>query len=158
MILFRQLIKDKIPDKVNGSFYCVNNELISLEGCPIEVSESFYVQKNQLTSLLDKAGKSVCPLSIGLYFDCSYNKLTSLEGCPISVGMELHCDNNLVDLSIERDFIKAGACFAQKTYWPDLLKYMIDQKIDLDKVFGWPKDFLNDNVIKSSKGIIKFNL
>jgi hypothetical protein len=60
----------KIPlkfGKVDGSFYCYNNNLTSLEGCPDYV---------------------------GGIFDCSENNLTSLEGCPDEVGGSFNCFNN----------------------------------------------------------------
>jgi hypothetical protein len=54
-------------NKVEGSFYCDNNNLTSLRGCPPVVKRGFY---------------------------CSYNQLTSLEGCPSSVGRNFSCSNN----------------------------------------------------------------
>ena len=53
--------------EVTGSFYCTNNKLISLEGCPIRV---------------------------GGYFSCRFNNLTSLEGCPKYVGDNFYCSGN----------------------------------------------------------------
>ncbi len=35
--------------RVNGSFYCHNNQLTSLEGSPKEVGGYFYCANNQLT-------------------------------------------------------------------------------------------------------------
>ena len=46
-------------NKVSGYFYCSDNQLTSLKGCPTTVSGSF---------------------------SCRDNKLTSLEGCPTTVG------------------------------------------------------------------------
>ena len=60
----------KLPLKfgrVTGSFYCMHNQLTTLEGCPVEV---------------------------GGYFNCGSNKLTSLEGCPRVVGGEFYCKDN----------------------------------------------------------------
>ena len=62
--------------EVNGSFYCYNNKLTSLEGCPKAVKGDFYCSNNQLTSL------EGCPETVKGGFDCSNNKLISLEGCP----------------------------------------------------------------------------
>src|SRR5574344_669587 len=36
---------------VNGYFYCGNNHLTSLKGCPIRVGDCFYCYSNRLTSL-----------------------------------------------------------------------------------------------------------
>jgi hypothetical protein len=52
---------------VSGGFYCYNNSLTSLKGCPNKV---------------------------GGVFDCDNNLLTSLEGCPINVGGNFYCHGN----------------------------------------------------------------
>jgi len=81
----------KLPLKfrnVSGDFWCYNNKLTSLEGCPLSVGVSFYCSDNKLTSL--ESG----PLSVGGDFSCSSNKLTSLEGCPRSVGGNFWCSYN----------------------------------------------------------------
>ena len=52
---------------VTGYFDCSNNNLTSLEGCPLRV---------------------------GGYFSCSWNRLTSLEGCPKYVGDDFWCQSN----------------------------------------------------------------
>jgi len=81
----------RIPLKfrnVRGNFYCHNNQLTSLEGCPQSVGGSFYCSNNQLTSL------EGCPQSVGGDFLCSGNQLTSLEGCPQIVGGAFSCYNN----------------------------------------------------------------
>ena len=52
--------------KVSGYFYCSENLLTTLEGCPT---------------------------SVGGGFDCSWNQLTTLEGCPIVSGYFV-CSHN----------------------------------------------------------------
>ena len=45
---------DHLPLKfgrVNGNFYCYNNRLTSLEGCPTIVEYDFYCNNNKLTTL-----------------------------------------------------------------------------------------------------------
>jgi hypothetical protein len=75
----------KLPLKfgrVTGSFYCGNNQLTSLEGCPNEVVGSF---------------------------DCCLNQLTTLEGCPKVVGGNFNCKNNPLPQEImdnPKSFIK----------------------------------------------------
>jgi hypothetical protein len=62
---------EKLPckfGKVSNSFYCLNNNLETLEGFPEFV---------------------------GNFFDCRYNKLTSLKGCPTYIGNDFLCDENL---------------------------------------------------------------
>ncbi len=73
---------------VRGNFYCSNNKLTSLEGCPSYVGGSFYCYGNNLTSLVG------CPNYIGGSFYCFENKLTSLEGCPKEVGVSFVCGDN----------------------------------------------------------------
>jgi len=73
---------------VSGSFYCQNNQLVSLEGAPQSVGGDFYCYNNQLTNLKG------APQSVGGSFFCKYNQLTSLEGAPQSVGRNFSCDNN----------------------------------------------------------------
>ena len=78
----------KLPLKfgrVTGIFYCENNQLTTLEGCPVEVGGNFACSHNQLTSLLG------CPREVGGYFDCGNNQLTSLEGCPNEVVGSFDC-------------------------------------------------------------------
>jgi len=91
---------DKFPDyikfgKVGGYFYCSNNQLVSLEGCPSSVSGYFSCSNNQLVSL------EGCPSSVGGGFYCYNNQLVSLEGCPVSVGGWFDCRNNKKQFSRE---------------------------------------------------------
>ena len=81
----------KLPIKfkrVDGQFYCSNNALIDLEGCPSYISGEFYCQSNQLTSL--KGGPSY--VGRGLY--CSNNKISSFEGFPKFIGGDFECIAN----------------------------------------------------------------
>ena len=74
--------------KVSGNFWCDNNQLTTLEGCPTEVGGSFGCSNNQLTTL------EGCPKTVGGGFYCSGNKLTTLEGCPKTVGGGFYCYGN----------------------------------------------------------------
>ena len=81
----------KIPLKfgrVTGSFYCHNNQLTTLLGCPVEVGGNFSCSHNQLTTL------EGCPKEVGGSFYCSNNQLTTLEGCPREVGGYFNCNIN----------------------------------------------------------------
>ncbi len=78
------------PESVGGGFYCYSNQLTSLEGCPESVGEGFYCDNNQLTNL------EGCPRSVGGNFDCAHNQLTSLQGCPESVDGDFSCYYNPV--------------------------------------------------------------
>jgi hypothetical protein len=75
-------------NKVRDDFFCTDNLLTSLEGCPKEVGGGFFVFGNRLTSL------EYCPTKVGDMFDCRDNYLTSLEGCPKEVGGYFLCENN----------------------------------------------------------------
>ena len=72
----------------NGNFFCSDNQLTSLEGCPSEVGGYFDCSSNQLTSL------EGCPSEVGGNFSCRNNQLTSLEGCPSEVGGDFSCYYN----------------------------------------------------------------
>ena len=85
----------KLPlkfNKVSGSFYCNNNQLITLEGSPREIGVHFHCSHNKLTSL--EGG----PKEVGRYFCCQYNQLTSLEGGPKKVCGNFYCDRYISDI------------------------------------------------------------
>lgn len=65
---------------VSGTFYCFDNNLTTLEYCPVRVDGHFYCNNNQLKSL------EHCPEFVGGHFNCSGNELTTLEFLPQSVG------------------------------------------------------------------------
>ena len=66
---------------VTGWFDCSNNNLRSLEGCPLRV---------------------------GGYFSCSKNRLTSLEGCPKYVGSNFYCQENNIREFTGIKYIEGG--------------------------------------------------
>lgn len=67
--------------KAIGSFYCRNNQLISLIGAPETIEGSFF---------------------------CSENKLSSLEGAPIIIrGSFDCCDNNISTLKADKNPIQS---------------------------------------------------
>ncbi len=76
--------------KITDSFYCNDNQLISLEGSPNDVSGGFYCAGNKLMSLIG------CPVSIGRGFSCSDNQLISLKGCPIKTGHSIGSSGNII--------------------------------------------------------------
>jgi hypothetical protein len=76
------------PDSVGGHFDCVNNKLTKLEGCPSNISGDFFCYNNQLTSL------EGAPNRVGGHFYCRNNQLTSLEGSPSRVGGNFNCNDN----------------------------------------------------------------
>ena len=71
---------------IDGSFYCNNNKLTSLEGCPERVSGNFDCSSNKLSDL-----QGGC-IEVGGYYSCIGNKITTLEGCSIMVGGNFDCD------------------------------------------------------------------
>ena len=80
---------------VSGSFYCSQNKLTTLDGCPTSVGVDFHCHNNRLTSL------NGCPITVGGNFLCHYNPLGSpngllgsgLSGCPETIGGEFYCNN-----------------------------------------------------------------
>ena len=72
MIILEDIDLKQFPDYiqfgeiVNGGFFCNDNQLITLRGCPRYVRFAF------------------C---------CNNNNLVSLKGCPIYVGGDFYCDN-----------------------------------------------------------------
>ena len=86
--------KDGSKLKVGFDFYCDNNQLESLKGCPQTVGRDFYCDQNQLKSL------EGCPQTVGRNFYCRNNQLESLKGCPQTVGGGFNCSyNQLTSLS-----------------------------------------------------------
>ena len=82
-------LKDKnIPKHISGSFWCNDNQLISLEYCPETVGGGFDCSNNQLTSL------EYGPKTVNGYFNCRNNELTSLEFCPEYINGNFDCRNN----------------------------------------------------------------
>lgn len=85
----------RLPDLSNvvvtGTFWCSNNQLTSLQGCPKEVRGDFYCYDNQLKSLKG------APRKIGGGFFCSNNELTSLRHAPASVAGNFYCHGNKLE-------------------------------------------------------------
>jgi hypothetical protein len=128
------------PTEVGGSFYCRHNQLTSLEGCPTEIGGSFWCHNNKLTTL------EGCPTEIGGYFWCSNNQLTSLEGCPIEINGSFLCSNNqLTSLKGAPEYIEGQVNFIPNNNLP---KYIIqilelnDYDTDIQKyILKWQKDY-----------------
>jgi len=75
--------------EVSGNFFCNDNELTSLEGCPKSVGRIFNCSHNQLTSL-EGCG------SIGFYFSFRNNNLKNFRGFPEYFDGDFNYDNNPV--------------------------------------------------------------
>jgi hypothetical protein len=75
---------------VKGNFYCYNNLLTSLLGCPKEVFGSFSCSYNKLTSL------KFAPEKVKKSFYCNNNLLTSLKFSPEKVKLGFNCSHNLL--------------------------------------------------------------
>jgi len=81
----------KLPlkfNKINGDFYCDDNRLTSLEGCPKEVSSNFFCYSNKLTSF------EYAPKIIKGGFDCRINNIKSFEYFPSFVKSYFMCVGN----------------------------------------------------------------
>ena len=72
--------------KVYGYFWCQNNRLKTLVGCPEEVAGSFFCGKNPLESLKG------APKKVWKAFSCSScPNLRTLKGAPKEVGGDFNC-------------------------------------------------------------------
>jgi hypothetical protein len=154
----------KLPLKfgrVTGNFYCSDNQLTSLEGCPTEVGGGFYCWRNQLTSLegcpteirgdlrcSDNKLTSLegCPTEIGGDFFCSYNKLTTLEGCPTEIGGSFWCSKNqLTSLKGAPEYVEGEVDFMPNDDLPEYVKHILDlngDRVDIQKyILKWQKDY-----------------
>jgi len=100
-----RVIKDKIPDEINGDFTAWACELTTLEGFPKIIRGNFDVESNKLTSL------EYGPEIVDGAYNCSKNFLTSLKGCVKECIDTFNCnDNQLTSLeygptSIGEDFL-----------------------------------------------------
>ena len=74
--------------KVTGYFDCLNNQLTTLKGAPIEVGEHFDANNNYLTNL------DYLPKKIEEDIYIANNKLTSLKGLPEVVYGDVYCTHN----------------------------------------------------------------
>ena len=124
----------KLPLKFNivsGDFYCDDNKLTSLEGCPKEVGGHFSCDYNKLTTLKGSPkevyGSFFCyntklvtleggPIKVGGSFFCQYNQLTTLEGGPTKLGGYFSCINNplpkiILDSKYRRKILLEGDDF-----------------------------------------------
>lgn len=105
----------KLPDLskiiVNGSFWCNNNQLTSLEGAPAFVGKHFSCDLNKLASLKG------APASVGGNYWCNHNLLTSLEYAPPAINGVFGCINNqLISLAdAPRMFEKLYSDFGEFT-------------------------------------------
>ena len=81
--------------KVDGSFYCYENELTTLRGCPIK-SFNFSCRNNHLYSL------KWAPEYVSNIFSCYCNHLTSLEYLPKHIGGSIYCGDNDVMFTKEQ--------------------------------------------------------
>ena len=79
-------------NQIVGDFYCCNNKLTSLEGCPHIVNGHFDCSNNQLSSL------EYCPEIIEGTLWCNNNELNCLEG-PKIIYEWLDCNNNKLTLN-----------------------------------------------------------
>ena len=84
----KTLVDLNISDFVDGYFNCSSNKLISLEGAPKRVLQSFSCEHNQITSL------KYAPEMVGDNFNCYNNKLTNLVGAPNKIYGSFYCYNN----------------------------------------------------------------
>jgi hypothetical protein len=126
--------------RVSGSFWCFDNQLTSLEGCPTEIGGDFWCQNNKLTSL------EGCPKEIRGDFWCQNNKLTSLEGCPTEIGGDFFCYiNQLTSLKGAPEYIEGQVDFMPNGNLPEYIEQILDLNNydkDIQKyILKWQKEY-----------------
>ena len=103
---------------VEGRFSCSSQDLTDFKGVKFGmVDGTFYCLENQLTSLVG------APQSVGGGFDCEDNQLTTLVGAPKTVGGSFDCRGNPVsERTLEAIFalMKSGESYQQalEERWP----------------------------------------
>jgi hypothetical protein len=106
---------------IRGNFYCNNNKLEDLEGCPEIVKGSFWCYDNKIKSLkyfpkdvgfnINISSNKIKELkniqkNVKGYFDCSNNEISYLKGRPKKVDGTFYFDgNNLKEIKIEEESI-----------------------------------------------------
>ena len=73
---------------INGGFYCSDNKLTSLKGCPERIKGNFHCDDNNLETL------EYCPKECRNFYCFDNPNLTSLEGCPEIVNGNFYCFSN----------------------------------------------------------------
>ncbi len=120
----------KIPIQfhhINGFFECSNNQLISLEGSPYQVSKNFKVCDNNLKSLKG------APQYVGDDFDCAYNQLKSLEFVPTHIGKTFFANHNILDnLRFFPDYVGEDCDLSSNSYLEKYLKNPVMYEFDFD--------------------------
>ena len=89
-----QVYLSKLPlrfGEVSGSFFCEDNSLATLDGCPAIVGQEFNCSNNELTSL------EGCPLTVGGNFICMNNEIRTLDYLPKKIGGEFYCAGNPIN-------------------------------------------------------------
>ena len=76
--------------EVDGEFNCAYNRLKTLKNSP-RYATHFYCMANELTSL--EGG----PTKVADWYDCRWNKLTNLKGAPRIVDGTFICSVNMLD-------------------------------------------------------------
>jgi hypothetical protein len=140
----------KLPLKfgnVSGSFYCSNNQLTSLEGCPESVGGSFYCSNNQLTSLEGS------PKTVDGDFVCIGNELTSLVESPESVGGDFLCSHNqITDFRGFPEFFEGYFYCEENSIEEIYLLFLEEDKIFVDsRCIRWINEF---DVIQDNKVVL----
>jgi len=82
-----------IYKKINGNFYCYNNQITSFEHCP-DIKGDFYCNNNQITSF------EHC-LDVNGNFDCSNNQITDFTN-------KRYFKNIILDDLIMKKYIEYG--------------------------------------------------
>jgi hypothetical protein len=97
---------------VYEDFFCGDNSLTSLKGCPYKVGRTFHCAVNNLTSL------EGCPKIVGEVFNCLRNPIKSLLGFDTKIG------NKFLHSCLVEDFEMKEL----DTHYEDLVDTDLDDK------------------------------
>jgi len=110
-----------------GAFFCQNNFMTSLRGCPSHVDGNFDCGHNNLINLI---GGPKYIEGHGSSFMCAFNWLTTLEGCPESIDGDFICrkNPNLSSLKFIPKYIGDGLYMGDTSLLYDDIKKLIKKE------------------------------
>jgi len=160
MISNGRFIPEKIPDIINGHFYCNYVNLIDLVGSPRRVNGTFNCNETGITSL------EGAPEYVMFHFECSDNNLRTLKHTPLTskeyTRRPANFTKNKYDVSMESNFVNSDEyrAFLEKgtDYWIAFIEYIIKYDLNINLASGIPKEYKTESMINSIKGKNKFNL
>jgi len=127
---------------VSGAFLCFDNELKTLEGCPLTVGGNFGCGYNELKTLEGS------PQTVNGDFNCYNNELKTLEGGPQTVGGNFSCyRNELKDLE---HFPEVNGIIDIEENTVNLLVYTFIDNADIFMI----EDFVDYEIVRNGDTVM----